>query len=352
MQEKQIYQNTDQKPHKVLYYDILNILACLAVITLHHNNTVWTFKDTLSWKAALGAECFFYWAVPVFFMLSGATLLNYREKYSTGEFFKKRFIRTVIPWLFWSIFVLVWKVSTGQMTLESHDPIYIINLFLDNKIENRYWFFPCLFGLYLAMPIYSMLVKNRKVLWYVLVMNFIFVSCVPAINYWTGLNINIVIPGIAGFIIFPILGYLASTTQIKFAYRLIIYALGLACTIFRYVYTYVESYKIGKTFTEIKGNNFFYSVMAALAVFVLVKNIHWEKLFKGRARNVIAIMASVSFGIYLIHSMVMYYETKLLPFAGSKILWQTVMIFATYIIAFIIAFIIGKIPVLKKVVGK
>ncbi len=352
MKEKQIYKNGNQTPHGVLYYDILNILACIAVIALHHNSTVWTFNDSLSWKAALGAECFFYWAVPVFFMVSGATLLNYREKYSTGTFFKKRIIRTVIPWLFWSIAVLIWKVSTGQMTLESHDPVYIINLFLNSKIENRYWFFPCLFGLYLAMPIYSMLVKNKKALWYVVIMNFIFVSCVPAINLWTGLDIDIVIPGVSGMIIFPVLGYLVSTTQIKFVYRLIIYALGLAGTIFRYIYTYIESFKIGETSSSIKGYGYFYSVMAALAVFILIKHIPWEKVFNAKLRRGVSVMASASFGVYLIHSIVMYYEVKLLPFAGSKILWQTVLILMTYIFALVIALIIGKIPILKKVAGK
>ena len=238
MGKTEIGENKSNAPRGVLYYDVLNILACLAVIALHHNGEVWNFADSMIWKSALGAECFFFWAVPVFFMISGATLLNYREKYSTGTFFKNRIIRTVIPWFFWSIVVLIWKTSTGQMTLESHDPVSIANLFLNSKIENVYWFFPCLFGLYLAMPIYSMLVKNRKLLWYVVILNFILVSCVPVINLWTGLNINIIIPGISGMIIFPVLGYLASTTEIKLPYRLLIYALGLGGTLFRYIYLY------------------------------------------------------------------------------------------------------------------
>ena len=92
--------------------------------------------------------------------------------------------------------------------------------------------------------------------------------------------------------------------------------------------------------------------MAALAVFVLIKNIHWDKIFRGIGRSIVSTMASASFGIYLIHRIVMYYELQYLPFAEDKNLWQTVCIFITYIAALIIALVIGKIPVLKKVVGK
>ena len=36
-------------------------------------------------------ETLAYWAVPVFFMITGVTLLGYREKYSTATFFKNGF---------------------------------------------------------------------------------------------------------------------------------------------------------------------------------------------------------------------------------------------------------------------
>lgn len=89
------------------FIDIMNILACISVVCLHHNGLVHTYYDTPGWRQSLVVECVFYWAVPIFFMITGATLMNYREKYSTKEFFKKRFVRTVIPWLFWSAVTLI-----------------------------------------------------------------------------------------------------------------------------------------------------------------------------------------------------------------------------------------------------
>ena len=86
---------------RIVYFDILNVIACFCVVCMHCNGWIHKFiKDDL-WGARVLVEVVCYFAVPVFFMLSGATLLNYRQRYSTTEFYKKRFIRTVIPYLFW-----------------------------------------------------------------------------------------------------------------------------------------------------------------------------------------------------------------------------------------------------------
>lgn len=77
---------------RILYYDLLNISACISVIILHHNGLAHVFTGDIIWKECLVAEVAFYWAVPIFLMLSGATLLNYREKYSTKIFFRKRIL--------------------------------------------------------------------------------------------------------------------------------------------------------------------------------------------------------------------------------------------------------------------
>ena len=51
---------------RVLYFDVLNILACIAVISLHHNGVVHTYSNSWTWKTALIVETGAYWAVPVF----------------------------------------------------------------------------------------------------------------------------------------------------------------------------------------------------------------------------------------------------------------------------------------------
>lgn len=74
---------------RIVYYDILNVLAIIAVVALHCNGIVHNFSTNYkrAWMTSLIVECICYWAVPIFLMLSGATLMKYREKYNTKTFF-------------------------------------------------------------------------------------------------------------------------------------------------------------------------------------------------------------------------------------------------------------------------
>ena len=79
------------KNSRIIYLDILNIIACIAVLYLHCNGGVHSFSNTRLWKECLIIEVLCYFAVPIFVMLSGATLLRYRERYSTKIYFYKRY---------------------------------------------------------------------------------------------------------------------------------------------------------------------------------------------------------------------------------------------------------------------
>ena len=82
------------------YLSFLSVVACLAVVFLHTNGCFWNFSATgRYWLTANIIESVFYFAVPVFFMISGATLIDYSERYSTTVFFKKRILKTVIPFV-------------------------------------------------------------------------------------------------------------------------------------------------------------------------------------------------------------------------------------------------------------
>ena len=74
---------------KKIYIQILGVIACLAVVAMHVNGCFWQFSYDRYWITANIIECICYFAVPIFFMISGATLLNYRKRYTSGIFQKK-----------------------------------------------------------------------------------------------------------------------------------------------------------------------------------------------------------------------------------------------------------------------
>lgn len=87
---------------RVIYIDVLNIVACICVVAMHCNGIVHTFSYDRAWKTSLIVETAAYWAVPIFFMITGATLLDYTKKYSTRVYMKKRVLKTFVPFLIWS----------------------------------------------------------------------------------------------------------------------------------------------------------------------------------------------------------------------------------------------------------
>lgn len=86
---------------RISFYDALNVLSCFGVVCLHSNGYIHSFNKDGIWGFRVFVEVLFYFAVPVFFMLSGATLMTYRNRYSTIQFVQKRLLKAVLPYCFW-----------------------------------------------------------------------------------------------------------------------------------------------------------------------------------------------------------------------------------------------------------
>lgn len=343
---------------RVVYFDLLNIAACLAVITLHHNGIVHSYSDSIAWKTALIAEVGFYWAVPVFLMLTGATLMTYRSKYDTATFFRKRLVRTLIPFLAWSAIVLVWKLATGQFAFETLSLREVLNAMLNYKMENIYWYFPFLFSVYLTMPLLSWLTqpKHRPTLWYAVLVMFVLQSTIVPLSKLAGIswNGNYAI-SLNSYFIFVFLGYLLSTTDFSPATRHKIYLLGLAGALFRYGAVYILSTADGAKNTLFFNYGYFPSVLLACAVFVWFKAMPWDTILSRLhiRPQALAKLSSYSLGVYLIHRIIMYYELELLaPFGitNVRVVWRTVFVLVTYLLALAVVALLKRIPVLRRLV--
>ena len=153
------------RKQRILYLDLLNIFACFAVLMLHHNGIVHNYDvTTLAWKQSLAFEVLFYWAVPVFFMLTGATLMRFLEKYSIREFFIKRLVKTFLPFLFFSFALSIYFYSRGEYRPNSFQE-FLSDIFMTRVPEGwAYWFFLPLFSLYTLLPVLSFLRNNKKIL--------------------------------------------------------------------------------------------------------------------------------------------------------------------------------------------
>lgn len=140
------------KKNRVVSLDLIRMVAVLLVITQH----AWS---GLRLDDAEGGLCYVYqelvvMGVPLFFMLSGALLLD-REPSSISKFLGRRFKRLLIPYLFWSTSVYIISVVMHKYpdvhTLSDAICFYIPYL-LSGRINPSYWYIFVLIGLYLLAP--------------------------------------------------------------------------------------------------------------------------------------------------------------------------------------------------------
>ena len=143
-----------------IYIQILGVIACLAVVAMHVNGCFWQFSYDRYWITANIIECICYFAVPIFFMISGATLLNYRKRYTTAVFFKKRFGKTLVPFLIWSVISAIWYYIVYHARPEGIREV--VDGILNTRYVDIYWFFPALFSVYLCIPILSCIPEKYR----------------------------------------------------------------------------------------------------------------------------------------------------------------------------------------------
>lgn len=346
--------NDGNLQNRIVYFDILNIMAIIAVVFMHCNGIVHGSPNVRAWDTSLLVDCIMYWAVPVFFMLSGARLMNYRKKYDTKTFFKKRLIKILIPFFFWTVVMFVWKIHIKQFAFEHFNIVTLANAFFQNQEEATYYFMFDILALYLTMPLLSLLTKDeyRKTLWLIIGLYFIFNSFLPNILLLLGINYNQSLGiQIGGYAIYAILGYLLSTEETTKKQRIIVYILALVGLVYRYLTTFIMSKAQGEVIRLTWGYTTWHAILLAIAVFLFIKNLHLEnKIQSTKVRKVMTEISTCSFGIYLSHLIVKHYTVALFDFDIYSWQFRTLGAVLVYLITLSGVWIMKKIPIIKKVV--
>ena len=337
---------------RVLYYDVLNVTACLAVVLLHFNGLAHSFQPGLGYVQALLFECIFFWAVPVFYMLTGATLFGYRDRYDTEAFFKKRMLRTLVPFLAWSLIMLTWKVGTGQMQPPVGPRSFVV-MMLNAEIMDVYWFFLPLFMMYLAMPVLSLLTgeRYRRVLWYAVGVGFLTTSVLPQLFSLLGMayNGNLMFPLFASWLLFPVLGYLLSTTDLNRRQRCALYVAASFATALRFGVTLLTHGADDPSVSFFWSYLSFPGVLRGAAIFVFVKQVEWGRFFsKPRRIKALTALSGCSFGIYLIHMVALHYFVVLTPWDGGDAFFRMGCPLIAYTICLMIVLVGKKVPGVRR----
>ncbi len=344
----------------ILYFDLLNIFACFAVVALHVNGAVHTFAKTRNWVSCMFIEALFYFAVPVFFMLTGATLMNYRKRYDTGAFFKKRIFKTFVPFMIWSIIGICWSIfyTKGMAISDINTPAKFISAVINCKGMGIYWFFPALFSVYLTIPLFSLVDEDKRIgkkgiFTYLILVYIVLNVLLPFVCRLTGIQWNSALNAVScgGYVVWFLIGYLLANTDINKKFRILIYILGLIGFFMYFYLTVQNSFKTGRFDKTYAGYMNIPAIFMGTAVFVLFKYGKWNLIEKHeKAVRLVRNLSSASFGVYLIHYYLKDFSIRHFGIDPRSTLYRIVGTFIIYGLSVIIVRVIQKIPVIRKMV--
>jgi len=343
--------------NKYIYITMLNIAACFGVVMLHVNQVFSIHPVGITWITAILIVSLASWPVPVFYMITGATLLDYRKRYTTKVFMKKRFLKTFIPFVVWSIIAFYFyrciDVYAGR-PFASWLPT--INGIINYKYIRIYWFFVPLFAIYLSMPALNLLSGKWKLIRYLILYAFISYSVFPFISNTFHFTIDDFYssPVSAGYILYVLIGYYIHVKPLSKKTRVIIYALGIAGVTIFCVGTYMLTPNYGgyETINQtFMGYLNFPCFFYAVAVFVFFKHCKFTKLMQNdTAQRLINKMHKSTFGIYLVHIFILYLTVGAFHIDIASLSWRIFGSILIFLLSFAFVQCIKRIPLLRYIV--
>lgn len=332
------------------YISILNVLACIGVVILHTFETGYTSDANFVFEVLIRAIA--YCAVPVFFMITGATLIDYRERYDTKTFFKKRLLKVIIPLIIWSIIYFIINFFKGKFSINDLSFKFVFEYFFLVKTNPIFWFFVVIIGIYLAIPVISLIPQEtrRKAFLYIIIITFVFNQFLPDLLYHLNLNYNYDLKfplTYSGWISFIFIGYYIDKYEIVKKHRVIIYVLGIIGFLTMVVPTIFISYHKNESCSWFDEYYDAPCVLYSASVFLFFKSKINNNQIVTKIMPFFNFVAPTTLGIYVLHIAIrdfLRYFYTYSYFGMSLVLTLSILT-----ICFIVVKIVQKIPGLRHI---
>ena len=340
--------------------DLIRAVAIFLVILLHVSiqgdrvpvpanlspSTVWW---TVDFYESIARPC-----VPLFIMLSGYLLLQpSKVDEPIKKFFKKRWERIGLPFIFWSIIYFAWLYFFDSQTLSVSS---VVNGVLNGPYIT-FWFIYMLVGLYLLTPMLRVFMAHTRedILKLILVIWFVGTGIVPIVGLF-GVSVNnnlFILPGWIGY--FLIGAYLPRVKTRSWSLHVLMVA-GFAFTM------------IASAFMAIGGGAtlyFFYDyltanvIVASIAMFKLLGSVSVKPVeySSSRANRLISKISHNTLPIYFFHMLLLeafrrgLFGFTLTIMSANPIITIPLLTLLTLFISLGVVTLLKKIPFLKPLIG-
>ena len=346
------------------YYwvDALRFVSVLLVITIHVSAPILFEWKNLSYRSFMIGnlyDSFSRVCVPLFFMLSGYLLLSKQE--SKRDFYRKRLRKILIPFVAWSFLYLLWD---GYYSEGGYSFVFFVkSLFYEmvrRPTAGHLWFFYALISIYLIVPILRRFVSAASTsdLWYLVGLWFISEPVLFSFEKFSGIDIRNHFAFLLGYLGYFLLGYILSRhnyTRKQVIFFFVLYVFLSAETA---ILTRDLSFEKDRLFLYFYGDFTPNIVLMSASFFILFR--YWAQnegfLLPPRISSLLKVLGQTSFGVYLIHGIVLsslergYFGFTLSYKTGDPMFFVPLTVIVIYFISFVAVFLLRKIPVLRAII--
>ncbi len=350
-----------QERNSTIPVHLIRTVAILGVLLLHAANdlTIQQINDLEIWRWCIVDvyQSIGRMGVPLFVMLTGALLLAPSKNEELGVFFKKRFARIGLPFVFWAVAYFLWDIYIENQQVST-------SFFVQGILTGPYfqfWYLYMLMGLYLLTPLLRLMVAqaSEKLFRYFMAIWFVGVSLVPLITTFSSYDVNPNLFALPGYVGYFVLGAYLINVRIRRKYLVTLLSIGIALTA-------IGTFQVSRTIGG--GTSFYFQeylsptmILASISFFLLLNTFKApiEQAYEKPSwrRRIMAVISENTLGIYLFHMMIIYtLQNGLLGVTlngntVNSIIGIPLMVAIVLLVCLAILVPLKKVPVLKRLIG-
>lgn len=332
---------------RVMYLDLLRIVAAIAVVCLHVAGTNWEKATVYSFEWTVNAvyNGAVRFSVPIFLMVSGIFFLDPDREIGIKDLYSKNIIRLIVAFLSWSLFYLL-------VNFKQYDGV---KWAIRELIYGHYhmWFLYMMVGIYIIVPFLRQIVKKTKYMEYFLIVTFIFTFLIPTtVSLFPFLDLvykRMYFYFTLGYTGYFVLGRYLYETKISPKIEVLIYVLGIIGVLISILVSIFVS----------RRNGVPSAYWSELSINVLLEVISVFTLFKCRLSRIqmsdqvqigITKLSKYTFGVYLIHPFILerINEIGLTTTSFNTILVVPVITLIVFLLSVLVTHVFHLIPFVRK----
>ena len=334
------------------HFEHIRAFSVLAVITIH---TMYSALLQFG-EGALVAEKILYrcvmnmmwWAVPCFLMMTGSLLLDSNRKVPLKKLYRKYILRMLLVLLIVGGAFSGMELFFDSRILELRQILQVAYNVLTGNTWAHMWYIYCLLGLYVLLPMYKIFADyaSDEQLKYILAILFLFESIfrllkLLEINLGFYCHINTIYP------FWLLMGAAWNRGMFKYDKKINIALVMVSSGIL--IFTTVLWEGFGVPLSSLFGYDSVLVVIQSIGLFVLFNSMNIEN----KLDQVLSEIGEKSFGIYLIHMVIINLAYKLFkfnPFTVSFAMGGMILVIVNLALSYMMVTIMKYLPGIKKII--